>query len=312
MPQYLAIHFMKLYRLDTPKQVGSFTVTDVSGIKGGESYLFVNDNVTFILDSGFGFCSDELYNNIKRTLGERELDYILLTHSHFDHCLGSGYITTKYPSCKVVAGEYAAKIVLKDGARATMLRLDNAAAASSGCNPMTQDLTKLLHVDIPVNDGDELSLNNTQVKIVALPGHTRCSISYYFPQEKIFIGCETLGIFCDSETIMPSFLVGYQMSLESIEKAEKYSDIIDYYFIPHQGFLVGNDCKEFFEFSTKSHIYGKNLILDAHKKGMPIEDIINEFEKVYYTDLAKEIYPYSSFLENVNIQIPLIIRECGE
>lgn len=308
----LAVKHMQLITLDSPKQVGSFTVTNVTACVGGECFLFVNDKVSFILDSGFGFCAPGLYNNIKKELKNRKLDYILLTHSHFDHCLASGYITSQYPDCKVIAGEYAAKIVAKDGARATMRRLDEAAALSAGWEPMKEDLTTLLHVDIPVADGDCLDLAGTKAMVVSLPGHTKCSVSYFFPEEKIFFGCETLGIFCDCDKIMPSFLVGYQMSLDSIEKAAKYSDLIDYYFIPHQGYLSSADSKEFFDLSYKSHIFGKDLILRAYKEGRSTEEIIKAFEEVYYTELARKTYPYSSFLENANIQIPLIIRECGE
>lgn len=296
---------MNLITLDSPKKAGSFTIYDVSGAKGAECYLFVNDHLCFLVDSGFGFCSEKLYKNIQYVLDTRPLDYILLTHSHFDHCLGSGYISKMYPDCKIISGAYAGKIMAKDSAKATMRRLDKAAAESSGEEFI--DYTDLLHTDILVEDQDLIDLKGTQIKVVSLPGHTRCSTAFYIVEDKFFISCETIGIMCNEILVMPSFLVGYDMTIDSINKAAGYD--IDYYFIPHQGYILGNDCKEFFEKSIKSHIMGRDLILECYDKGLSTEETIKAFEDVYYTDFIKDKYPYSSFLENINIQIPLIIRE---
>ena len=298
---------MNLITLSEPRAVGSFTVYDVTGVHGGECFLFVNGDVTILIDSGFGFSSEKLYKNIRQVLGQRSLDYILLTHSHFDHCLGSGYLAQMYPDLKIICSSYAGKILAKESARTVMHRLDMAAAEAD--NESYTDFTHLLHADIYVEDGDLLDLNGTLIRAVSLPGHTKCSTGFYFEKDKIFHGCETMGILCSDRTVMPSFLVGYNMTCESIKKAAAYD--MNYYFIPHQGFILHDDCREFFECSRNSHIAGRDLIISCHKKGMNTNQIIEEFEKVFFTDFVKKTYPKSSFLENINIQIPLIINECG-
>ena len=65
-----------------------YTVTNVGPVNGGEGFLFVSENTTFLLDDGFSFCGNALVDNIKKVLGDRGLDYILLTHSHYDHVGG--------------------------------------------------------------------------------------------------------------------------------------------------------------------------------------------------------------------------------
>ena len=40
-----------------------------------------------------------------------------LTHSHYDHALGSAYILRHYPNAKVVAGKYAVDIFKRDGTK---------------------------------------------------------------------------------------------------------------------------------------------------------------------------------------------------
>ena len=295
--------------LEQPRRIGSFTAYNVTAVRGADAYLFVADDVSFLYDSGFGFCSETLYANIKNVLGDRPLDYILLTHSHYDHAQGSAYLTIAYPDVQVVAFSYAARILEKDSARATMRRLNEQAAALHGVSEFN-DYTDHLHADIKVEDNDELMLGSHKVRIISLPGHTKDCVAYYFEDEKIFLSTETLGMYVSDGLVMPSFLVGYKMSLDSIAKAGTFD--IDYYLIPHWGFITGGEnVKQFLVDSVKGHQFGHDLIVNAHNEGKGHEEIYKLFEDAFYTDKMKVVYPPAAFAENTNIQIPMILREDG-
>ena len=92
-------------------------VTDVRIVKSDSSFLVDDGKTAVLFDSGFGFTGFRTAEKIKSVLGERKLDYIFLSHSHYDHALGSPYILRYYPDAKVVAGEYAAEIFKRDGAK---------------------------------------------------------------------------------------------------------------------------------------------------------------------------------------------------
>ena len=85
-------------------------ITDVRALPGDSGFLIDDGTTSILYDSGFAFTGYKLAENIKKALGERELDYIFLTHSHYDHAAGSAYVKKVFPGVKVVAGEYAAKI----------------------------------------------------------------------------------------------------------------------------------------------------------------------------------------------------------
>lgn len=296
------------YNFETPRQVGSFLVYNVTPVRGGDAYLFVNDEVTFIYDSGYGFSAKNLYSNIKDVLGDRSLGYVLLTHSHYDHALGSSYLGLAYPSCRIVGFEYASKVMLKEGARNTMSRLDEAARELHGFSEPCDSIDNL-HVDIPVTDGQELMLGSLKCEIVSLPGHTRDSISYYFPEEKLMLGCETVGLFSDEGLVMPAFLVGFDLTLNSIAKCSEYD--IDNYMVPHQGLLSGDEVKTFMAASLKSHEMSGKLIIDGFKEGKDTEQLVEMFSEVFYSDYIKTVYPPAAYSENVHIQIPTILKENG-
>ena len=119
----------------------------------GDSAFLVDDGKTAILyDSGYGFTGQALAKKLRDRLGARKLDYIFLTHSHYDHAYGSAYVLQEYPDTKVCAGEYAARIFTKDGAKATMRDLDTKMARSCGVDTYV-DLLDKLRVDLPLQDG---------------------------------------------------------------------------------------------------------------------------------------------------------------
>ena len=91
-------------------------ITDVRALVGDSAFLIDDGKTAIMYDSGFAFTGYEVADKIKKILGDRKLDYIFLTHSHYDHALGSVYALKYWPDAKVVAGEYAAKIFAKDSA----------------------------------------------------------------------------------------------------------------------------------------------------------------------------------------------------
>lgn len=291
------------------QEVKGITIHNVSPVRGGDSFLFDCGDVTFLYDTGFGFTSEILYANVKAVLGDRKLDYILLSHSHYDHCLGSAYMRIMYPEVKVVAFSYAAKIMEKESARTVMRRLNKVAAEDYYGMPEFNDYVDHLKADIKVEDDDVIMLGSHKVRIISLPGHTKDCVAYYLEDEKIVLGTETLGMYVSEGLVMPSFLVGYKMSLDSIAKIQNYE--IESYFIPHWGLISGDDVKQFFEDSMKGHKLGRDVIVNAFESGKTHEEIFAEVEKLFYTPAVTEVYPYSAFVENTNIQIPMILREEG-
>ncbi len=283
-------------------------ITDVRAIPGDSAFLIDDGKTSILYDSGFAFTGSKVADNIKEVLGDRVLDFIFLTHSHYDHALGSVYVKKVYPNAKIVAGEYATKIFLKDSAKALMRDLDKKFAIKCGANSY-EDLIDELKVDIPVVDGDKIEAGDMLFTAVALPGHTKCSIGYYLESEKLLLGSETLGVYT-GEDVLPSYLVGYQMALDSIYKATSLD--IDNILAPHYGPLTKEETKNYLKNCKISAEETAKGIIEIIKNGGTDEDAIKFFMDKYHKGYAKEIYPIDAITLNTTIMVNLLKKELIE
>ena len=283
----------------------SIKVTDVRCQKGDAAFLLDDGKTAVLYDTGFGFTGYNVADNIKKVLGDRPLDYIFLTHSHYDHALGSAYILRRYPTAKVVAGSYAAGIFKRDGAKRVMKELDKKFAEKCGVFDY-EFLGDELKVDIAVEDGDVVKAGDMEFRVLSLPGHTRCSVGYYCEKEGLFLACETLGVY-DGSKIVPSFLVGYKMSIESIERVEKLD--ISSVVMPHYGLLDGEETKFFLRNMKAFSEQMADFILGGIKSGYSDEKLIELFKEKYWNGHTKEVYPDDALKLNTSIMITLIKKE---
>lgn len=281
-------------------------ITDVRPMSGDSGFLIDNGETSILYDTGFGFTGDKLAENVKKCLGERKLDYIFLTHSHYDHALGAVYVKKLYPEAKIVAGEYAAKIFEKPSAKSVMRRLDRQFARKCGVYEY-EDLIDNLKVDISVNDGDEITAGDMIFKVINLPGHTKCSIGFYLEENKLLLNSETLGVYFGNETILPICLVGYNMSLESFRRADELD--IENMLVPHYGLLDKEQTRFFLENSEKVLRKTAQHVVDIFKNGGNEKDALKFFEENFYTEIIRPTYPIDAFLLNTSIMIDLIKKE---
>lgn len=281
-------------------------VTDVRCQKGDAAFLIDDGKTSILYDTGFGFTGYAVAENIKNCLGERPLDYIFLTHSHYDHALGSAYILRHFPSAKVVAGKYAVDIFKRDGAKRTMKELDAKFAQTCGVSDY-EFLGDKLKVDIAVDDGDIVCAGDMTFTVIYLPGHTRCCVGYYLENEGLLLSNETLGVYDGEETIVPSCLVSYSDTIASMEKIEQLN--VTAIVAPHLGLLNKTQTEFFLKNMKSSTQNAAQDLLESIKNGLSEEEIIEQFKEKYWHGYIKEIYPEDAANLNTSITICLIKNE---
>ncbi|MBE6688303.1 MAG: MBL fold metallo-hydrolase [Ruminococcaceae bacterium] len=284
----------------------NFKITDVRVLPGDSAFLLDDGKTAILYDTGFAFTGYAVADKVKAVLGERELDYIFLTHSHYDHAAGSAYVKRRFPSAKVVAGEYAAKIFQKPTAKAVMRDLDMKFAVKCGVTEY-EDLFDELSVDMAVSDGDTVKAGDLEFTVLNLPGHTKCSVGYWCPAKKLLLGCETLGVYNGEDDVVPSYLVGYQMTCDAIKRAEKLG--VRHILVPHYGLLSDEKADFFLKKAWESATVTASEILAMLKENISTQYIMDFFKKKFYRGYVKETYPIDAMELNTSITIKLLQKE---
>jgi glyoxylase-like metal-dependent hydrolase (beta-lactamase superfamily II) len=101
-----------------------------------------------------------------------EIEWILETHCHADHLSASQFLKKRFPQAKSGIGGGITRT------QETFRKIYNLDIAADGSQ-----------FDCLFADGDSFSIGpNLPVKVIATPGHTMDSVSYYVAEDSIFVG----------------------------------------------------------------------------------------------------------------------------
>lgn len=155
-----------------------------------EKFGSMDNNCSLIIDektnqSALVDCN-EFSQKMIDMIGDTDLKYILLTHGHFDHIIGVKSVKEKYGAQVVISKEDE-----------PMLNSSKLSLAVF-CNAPQNNVD----ADIIVKDGDEITLGEIKIKVMATPGHTSGSVCY-IAENCIFSG-DTLFYCSCGRTDFPS------------------------------------------------------------------------------------------------------------
>ncbi len=173
--------------------------------KRSNVFLIKKGDKVILIDSGVSSRFNELSKNLAlHDVDISKISYLILTHTHYDHCQSAKKIK-ELSNCKIVTSKYAEESA-KNGY--TVL--------PKGTYIFTNLLVKLgrtigkrifsyeaFQPDILVNDESDLVDDDIQVKIVETQGHSIDSISILVENEVALVGDTLFSVY--KGTVFPPF-----------------------------------------------------------------------------------------------------------
>ncbi len=287
----------------TLKNHNSFQLPDylcrVTAGTGGEAILIFADGVTVLHDCGMAYCHRGLIENIEKALdkrGRKKIDYILLSHTHYDHVGALPYVLNRWPDATVIGAYKAEKVFASEGARKTMKRLGEA-ARDSYTDSKEPILTDSLRVDYIAKDGDLIELGEGQmIKVIETTGHTDCSLSYLLLPQNLMFTSESTGIPRPFGDLHTSILKDYHQTIESAKKCKACDP--QHLLVPHYGLLPKELVKDYFDIYVEFAEGEKDFVIGKYDEGMNYEQIMKAYEERYWSPERGENQPKEAFLEN--------------
>ncbi len=281
----------------------------VTGGPGGESNLIVSSKYSCVIDTGMAFCGDVLVKNIEKHLGDRDLDYIFLSHTHYDHLGAVLVLKRRWPEAKVVCHPYGNRVISSDGAKYVMKDLSIKAALEY--DPSKEDFVRgidwnELNIDIIVEDGQVFDFFDFNIRAIYTPGHTNCCVSFYIEEKDLLFPSESTG--CYSEELFHMVILkSYRDTLASIEAMRKIGskNIVS----PHFGILPPEISSNYWELCEKEARRWYRFALSRYFCGFTIDEIFEDHKNFFWLGSDINGQPFDAFKINSYAIIKAMLKD---
>jgi glyoxylase-like metal-dependent hydrolase (beta-lactamase superfamily II) len=228
-----------------------YKIFEVSGGRS-KAYLISTEKGTLLVDTGKKSSFNRLVRNISSlNLDRKTIDFLILTHSHYDHCQNANSIKQKY-NCKIIMSEKEegfATLGFTPIPKGTTLLTNLISLAGKKLSQKWFEYTPFTP-DILVNDHFDLENLGFSIRLVHTNGHSIGSVSILIDNEIAIVGDEMLGTFRNS--IFPPFADDIPGMINSWEKLLKTGCSV---FLPGHGNEISRALlqNEYDRFSRKLH-----------------------------------------------------------
>jgi glyoxylase-like metal-dependent hydrolase (beta-lactamase superfamily II) len=201
----------------------------------------------------------EIEKNLGFLLGNEKIHVVLLTHSHYDHTGACSLLQEKY-GFEIIASQRTKEVLENDKAVAFIDDLNQ--KFKKVFNDRSETVFTKPRDIRAVEENNVISLADGQViEMLATPGHTRCSLSFFLKPENVLFPGDAAGVMETNGKIKPLFLSSYTQYEHSLKKLLAVG--ADVLALPHNSAVRGKErVREFLSASLeetrelKEHILG--------------------------------------------------------
>jgi len=260
-----------------------------------------------LFDAGVAAMGPHYLKDLETYLGRADaLEYLLLTHSHYDHCGSAPFLKERIPGLRIGTNAHAAKVLQKPNAVALIRALnDNFVEVFKDSIGTEKIPFNPVEVDLILKDGDELDCGGGwTVHVIETPGHTNDCLSYYIPKIKTLIAGEAAGVFHNGE-VQPEFSSSYSDYMTSLERLAALD--VEILALAHKHILTGDDADRYLRDSIETTVSFRERIeghlsrFDGDREKV-VEIILGED----YDDTILMQQDKKSFLLNLQAQVRVV------
>ena len=289
----------------------------VTGGHGGEALLIAGSDKTALIDCGMAYCGQETVKNTRAILDRtrHNLDYIFLSHSHYDHIGALPAFRRAFPSAKVLGSEHCAGVLERPGAKKLIKELGENARNKYAPGSDVEISTMGFYVDKVLEDGESVSLGTSggepmSIQGILTPGHTDCSMSYYLKPFGLLFTSESTGILEGRDYLHTPCLKSFIQGLDSTEKCRNLG--AKSLCLPHFGMVPDGFLPEFWGMFEEECRSKTSFVSQMMAEGLTEEEMLQRYMDRYWTDEKAMEQPKEAFELNSGYILKTLIRENGE
>ena len=317
--------------MDLPQDIALFEVFEdfdrfafpgpiyrVTGGHGGEALLICGSEKCALLDCGMAYCAETTRKNLINrlsALGRDRLDYILLSHSHYDHIGALPVIREAFPGAQVCGSAHCADILTRPGAHALMKELGEHALQLYEPGSTKEIRVDHLQADRVLRDGDVISLGQETITAYETKGHTDCSMSFLLEPVSLLFTSESTGIIEGVPGGTPDgrgyihtpVLKDFHQALQSAERCRDLH--AGYVCLPHFGMVPDEILGSYWDDFSQECESKMAFVRKMMEGGLDEETMLQRYADRYWTGYKQQEQPKEAFILNSKHILKALIRE---
>jgi glyoxylase-like metal-dependent hydrolase (beta-lactamase superfamily II) len=200
----------------------------------------------------------------------QKLKYLVISHSHFDHCGAVPYLKRKFPHIQILASAYSDKIFNKEKAVNSIAANNKYMIDKLGLQSEYEQLNLKfdgIHVDRVVAEKDIIDLgDDIEVHFLEVPGHTRCSIAVYVPKLKALFPSDAATLPTDDTKALFFFGPQYNFGMYKQSMARLASLEVEILASEHYGVVTGDRARQTLKEGLRQTERFEDHITDLYKQ----------------------------------------------
>jgi len=274
-------------------------------------------NDYMIIGGGMATAAPALDKQLSSILTEPErLKYLIILHSHFDHCGAVPYLKRKFPNMQILASAYTAEVFAKEKVINSINSYNKRMIDKLGLQDEYEKLDLKfdgITVDRLVKENDMIDLSGgIKAFVIEVPGHTKCSLALYIPALKALFPSDSLPIPFECKGQLYYFTspqYSFTAYKESLSKLAKYE--VDICAFEHQGVFIDKDAVNVLNEGKMEVARYEKKIIDMFARTSDLDELAEE-----YATEAAEIYKLDFLDRDTMIainraEIRSVLRDAG-
>ena len=280
-------------------------------------YVYKGETEGAVFEGGVGAMGPVLKEQIESLgLAPGFIKQMVVTHGHPDHVMAVPLFRELFDGPTVLASEVAAKTLSVEKVISFYSKMDGAitgALLKAGViderhrpGPLAE---MKIAVDRVIGEGDKVTVDGSSFDVLATPGHSDCSLSFYQPDEKLLIISDASGYYLpDDNYWWPNYFADYGAYLDSLKRlAGLDTEVLC---LSHNGAVTGqDDVKAYFQGAIAATEEYHQRILDLRDQGSSLREIAEKLGEEVYE--KTQLLPLDFFQKNCGILVKLSFRHAG-
>jgi len=274
------------------------------------AYLITASQLNVLIDTGINLFGPQYLEAIEDILGSPDkLDYIFITHSHYDHIGSLSYLKRKIPSVKIAFHGHIEALLQKGSVKMRMGFLSDILRETYKDIAGDDVYIDAVNCDDVLHEGFSLDMGDMTLEVIEVPGHTRDSLAFYIPEKKILFPGDSAGLPAGPtlDHIKVEFLSSFDDYVLSLEKMMALNPAIIAF--SHGWFFTENSVNEFLKASYRATFTYKELIESNLQEVNGDADVVIQLMRDReFDEKGKPFKEKNAFTINLSAQIKHIAK----